>query len=351
MFMKNKLFIVAALILCSIGYVDHSSNAMKVSEAPRNVILLIGDGMGLGQMEIARLFEHGRNGRLFLETLPNVALAHTYSANNNVTDSAAGGTALATGQKTKNEMIGVTKNGQETNSILDLCQLHEKKVGVISTNTVTDATPAAFTASVSNRWSGQPEIARQQLEHKIDVILGGGSRFFEEKHQKGIDLITKFQDNGYTYVKNRTELKEAEGDRLLGLFHSSYMSFKLDREELASEEPSLTEMTKKGIEVLAKGKNGFFLMVEGARIDHASHSSDFTSIWKETIEFDQAVKFAVEWAKEDKNTLVVVVADHETMGLSVPEALDIKALKKIKVSPAYMATKLKKTTKFRSLLY
>jgi alkaline phosphatase len=116
----------------------------------------------------------------------------------------------------------------------------------------------------------------------------------------------------------------------------------LDRDDLKSKEPQLKEMTEKALDTLSKDKKGFFAMIEGARIDHASHSSDLTSIWKETIEFDEAVKYCVNWAKKRKDTLVIVAADHETMGVSATEPMDIKALKKITISPHYMASQLKK---------
>ncbi|MBU8879343.1 alkaline phosphatase [Bacillus sp. FJAT-29790] len=308
----------------------------EVRARPKNVILMIGDGMGVGQIEVARQMEYGKDGRLFLESLPNVALIHTYSANNAVTDSAAGGTALAIGKKTKNEMIGVTAEGAESESILDLFKKDGKKTGVISTNMVTDATPAAFTASVSNRWTGQEEIARQQLKNNVDVLLGGGADFFGPKKQNGKDLTKEAIKNGYTYVTNRNELLSATGAKLLGLFHPSYMSYKLDRKLIKSNEPSLKEMTEKAIEFLSKDNKGFFVMVEGARIDHASHAADITSVWKEVIEFDHAVNYAVDWAKKDGNTLVVVVADHETMGLSATEPLNIEGLKKVKATPEFM---------------
>ncbi|MBX9972987.1 alkaline phosphatase [Cytobacillus firmus] len=310
----------------------HQGNTKR----PQNVILMIGDGMGIGQIEIARKLEYGKDGRLFLESLPHTALVHTESANNFVTDSAAGGTALAIGIKTNNEMIGVTPDGKETDSILDLFKKNGKKAGVISTNTVTDATPAAFTASVSNRWSGQEEIARQQLNNEVDVLMGGGRAYFSPEKQGGKDLIKEARMKGYDYASNRDEMQKAKGKKLLGLFNNGYMNFKLDRPLKNSKEPNLKEMTEKAISVLSKEKQGFFLMAEGARIDHASHAGDITSIWKETIEFDEAVKYAVEWAKKDQETLVLVAADHETMGISASEPLDIQQLKEIKATPQYM---------------
>ncbi len=343
--LKSCMMVSIFLFLIPI-HINASTNNQSV---PKNVILMIGDGMGIGQIEIARQMEYGKEGRLFLETLPNVALVHTYSANNAVTDSAAGGTALAIGKKTNNKMIGMSADGKEVDSILDLFKKAGKKTGVISTNTVTDATPAAFTASVSNRWTDQEEIARQQLNNQVDVLLGGGAIFFSPEKQNGNDLIKKAIHQGYTYASNRNELETAKGTKLLGLFHPSYMSFKLDRTWLKSKEPTLTEMTSKAIEFLTRGNSGFFLMVEGARIDHASHTSDITSVWKEVIELDNAVKYAVNWAKKDGNTLVIVLADHETMGLSATEPLDMKGLKEIKATPEYMVRQF--TSKMNSLAF
>ncbi len=334
----KKLIFCSIIVTFIIGSSIHP-NATTVGQfPPKNVILMIGDGMGVGQIEIARLMEFGKDGRLFLESLPHTALVHTYSANKAVTDSAAGGTAIAIGQKTNNEMIGVSADGKEVDSILDLFKKNGRKTGAISTNTITDATPAAFTASVANRWADQAEIARQQINNEVDVLLGGGANFFSPEKQNGRNLVHEAMQKGYTFVANRKELAAADGTKLLGLFHPSYMSFKLDRALINSEEPSLSEMTSKAIEFLTKNDNGFFLMVEGARIDHASHSSDLTSVWKEVIEFDHAVQYAVNWAMKVENTLVIVLADHETMGLSATEPLNISRLKKIKATPEYMVS-------------
>ncbi|MGM0902932.1 MAG: alkaline phosphatase [Bacillota bacterium] len=369
---RRILFILAALILFLPGYTangmvafsktnmspdllalfpnpdppfqkDGNSNENQPEGAtPKNVIFMIGDGMGIGQMEIARQFEHGKDGRLFIETLPNVALAHTYSANNPVTDSAAGGTALSTGKKTNNGMIAVSPDKKEITSILKKFKQAGNRVGIVTTHKVTDATPAAFTANVANRWADQAEIARQQFNGELDVILGGGSSYFEPESHNGFNLIEKFKEKGYSFAADRNELKKAKGNKLLGLFNDDHLNFTLDRDELKSQEPSLKEMTEKGIEVLSKGDKGFFMMVEGARVDHASHAADLTSIWKETIDFDESVKYATNWAREHGNTLVVVVADHETMGISATDAMDIDALKKISVSHEFMANQLEK---------
>lgn len=322
---------------------DFEKAAMEPHK-PKNVIVFIGDGMGLGQIEIARHMEYGKTGTLFIESLPNVALVRTYSANKQVTDSAAAGTALATAVKTNNSAIGVNAEGIEVDSILDDFQKNGHKVGVISTNTVTDATPAAFTASVADRYQGQPEAARQMLKNQYDVLLGGGWKYFGAKKQDGIDLLPKFEEVGYTVVKDKDQLIDASGaDKLLGLFNKSYMNYKQDRDDLGSNEPSLELMTEMAIDTLKKDKDGFFLMVEGARIDHAAHAADVTGVWKEMMEFDRTIQQTWNWAKQRDDTLIVVLADHETMGLSVTEPMDMDGLKNITVSPEYMAGKLVKS--------
>lgn len=326
--------------------IDASNGNIDVSGKVKNVVLMIGDGMGVGQLEIARLLEYEKDGSLFMESLPNVALMKTSSNSHFVTDSAAGGTAIATGKKTNNGMIGMTPKNKKANSVLHAFQQANKKVGVITTSKVTDATPASFVGHVVDRWGGQAQIARQMLEHKIDVVLGGGSSMFSPKEQQGVSLIKAFINEGYTFVNDKQSLKKAhQANRLLGLFHPSYMNYKLDYNVIETNEPSLIEMTEVALKVLSHEDAGFFLMIEGGRIDHAAHAADATSVWKETIEFDETVKKVVHWAKERQDTLVVVLADHETMGMSVSEPLHIHGLKKVKASPAFMASKLKQQSK------
>ncbi|MCP3026563.1 alkaline phosphatase [Halobacillus sp. A5] len=356
MSIKKKITATAAAgAIFSAGFIGLTSEKSPISitadekkessievdkKSPENVIVMVGDGLGVGQMEIARLLESGKTGDLYMESLENVGMMRTYSDDNSVTDSGAAGTALATGEKTYNGAIGVDSEGEEVDSILDLYQNQGKKVGVISTNTVTDATPAAYTASVADR-DGQDEIARQMLEQQYDVLLGGGADYFSPDSQDGTDLVEEFQSTGYEFVDNESSLEEAgTPDKLLGLFNDSYMSYKTDRDELNSEEPSLEAMTDKSLDVLSQDDDGFFLMVEGARIDHAAHAADATGVWEETMEFDRTVEQVVNWAEDRDDTMVVVLADHETMGMSATEPMDIEGLKDVEVSPEYMAQEL-----------
>lgn len=316
-------------LLCMLLFVFAFPSGAFADGPAKNVILLIGDGMGFGQIEIARQLEYGKQGQLHMEKLDHSAMMHTYSASDFVTDSAAAGTAIATGIKTNNGAIGVDADGKEVDSILDSFQKNGKRVGLISKNMIVDATPAAFGASVQNRWTGTAQIAKQYLDNNIDVILGGGSTYFS-------NLLPQFHEKGYSILTNKNELRAAKNHRLLGLFAPKHMNFVIDKQQ---EEPSLPEMAAAALEAL-NNKEGFFLMIEGARIDHAAHAADITSVWRETIEFDQTVKTAQDWAANRNDTLIIVLADHETMGLSATGVMDIAALKKITVSTAFIAKQL-----------
>ncbi|MCL4514370.1 MAG: alkaline phosphatase [Firmicutes bacterium] len=313
----------------------------------KNVILLIGDGMGFGPTQYARNILVGPEGRLTFEKFPYVGLVSTYSANQWVTDSAAAATAMATGYKTNNEMIGVKPDGTPVKTVLEAAQQAGKAVGLISTNTIYDATPAAFGAHFAAR-SGSDAIAAQLVDHQIDVLLGGGSdRFLPKgvgpgKRADGKNLVDEVKAAGYVYVTNRSELASAAGSKLLGLFNPSYMNYQNDRDEVNSQEPSLAEMTSKALEVLSKDKDGFFLMSEGARIDHMAHTAEVAGVVSEIKDFEAAVDVAVKFAASRKDTLVVVTADHDTMGLSVTEPFKPEVIRQVKASPEYMALQMKK---------
>jgi len=305
----------------------------------KNMIVLIGDGLGQGQIDLTRYMAEGKDAELELMQLPNVGLMMT-SSTQGVPDSAAAGTAMATGHKTDNGMVGMSPTGAELDSILDYAEVRNKATGIISTNKVTDATPAAFSVSAKSR-DDEGAIAKAILNNDVEVVLGGGADEFTEE-TAGEDVVAMAEEMGYEHVTNESELMNAKApnNKLLGLFNPSYMNYKLDRDNVNSNEPSLKEMTKKAIEVLSRDEDGFFLMSEGARIDHAAHAADVHGVVAETLEFDETVEYAVEWAKKNGNTMVVVVADHETLGFSVTEPINKEALMDIEVSPEYMAAQM-----------
>lgn len=280
--------------------------------APKNVILLIGDGMGIAQVTLARL-SSGK--ALAMDSMPVGGFAKTYSANSAVTDSAAAGTALATGHKTNNGMISMLPDETKIGTILETAEKLGKATGLLTTVMITDATPAVFASHAKTR-KDQVGIAPQLLQEKVDVILGGGRQFFIPKSQAGskrddeTDVIAQAKANGYAYVDTREGLLSAKGNELLGLFEDTEMTTE-------APEPTLAEMANKAISILSRDKDGFFVMIEGGQIDRKCHANDAPGAIKQTLDFSDAVGTALEFARKQGNTLVIVTADHETGGLTI----------------------------------
>jgi alkaline phosphatase len=316
-------------------YQPADENWRPVSSAtgqPRRIIVCIGDGMGFVQVQLARQRAIGADGRLYMEYLPFTGIMRTHAANDLVTDSAAAGTAMACGIKTDNRKLGMTSNNKPQQSILELLAMKGWRTGLVSTSSVTHATPAAFSAHVEERGM-EPEIAAQQLAGPVDVMFGGGRSFFAagkgSKRKDGRDLIAEGGQMGVQFIYSRDQLAGLiPGPRVIGLFADGGLT-------TYAPEPMLDEMTAKAIELLsAKCKEWFapeprfFLMVEGSQIDWACHANDADTTIRQTLLFDLAVKEAVEFAVKDRHTLVIVTADHETGGLTLPKKtpgeLDIK---------------------------
>ncbi len=276
-------------------------------QRPRNVIFLIGDGMGISQVTLARLVEGGPSHELTLDRMPVTGLVRTHALNAWVTDSAASATALACGEKTNLFAVGMGPQDQLLDSLLVGAQKKGQSVGLVTSTRITHATPGAFAAHVKLRWMEQP-IARHYLAAGVDVLLGGGKRNFPE------NLLESYRAAGYAVVESKKDLARSEG-KVLGLFARSHMPFIVDR----GDEPTLPDMARKAIEILSKDPQGFFLMMEGGRIDHACHMNDAPAMVRELVEFDQVVKMAVDFAQKNGETLVVVTADHSTGGLAVTE--------------------------------
>lgn len=287
-------------------------------ERPRSIILFIGDGMGYEHMKLAQWIEVGENGTLEMQKIPYNTSMTTLNVDGEITDSAASGTALATGHKTLNGYVGLDADGQEVPNIAEIVkkELH-KSIGIVSTDAVTHATPATFLTHVDSRYADE-EIAKQIVEDQIvDVLFGGdmlisGSSHFEQYEEN-------FTANGYSFVRNRTELNSLESGKAVGLFAEYHYYENMYPREVnrnRTTTPSLAEMTSKAIELLAQDPNGFFLMVEGAQIDWGGHENDAAYVAIETIELDEAIAEAMKFAELDGNTMVINTADHETGGLS-----------------------------------
>jgi len=333
------LCLTAVLILSMSGIM--AVPAVPASEeggGAKNVILLIGDGMGFAQVTAARIYHVGPDGDLNMDTLDYTGYVSTHSLNSLVTDSAAAGTALATGKKTNNRIISQSPTGKEYETILEVAKELGKATGIVTTARITHATPAVFGAHSSSRYNWD-DIAKDYLyQVQPDLLLGGGLRYWlddsepgshrtveklmeqglsEEEAQADDGLIDDAQRQGYAVVYNQSELDAlnmGSEDKVLGLFALSHMSYEIER---PPEEPHIAHMTQKALEFLEKDPDGFFLMVEGARIDHAGHANNITLNVHDTIAFDEAVGVALDFAEEHPDTLVVVTADHECGGLSV----------------------------------
>lgn len=282
---------------------EFTDNSKK--ETPKNVILLIGDGMGVSHIYAGMT---ANNGHLYINTMKNVGFCTTFSKSNYVTDSAAAGTAIATGKKTKNGAIGVDENNKPVRNIREMAEDNGLATGVVSTSAVTHATPASFVAHQPKRKMYE-EIAGDFIKTDIDVFVGGGYKHFSDR-KDSINLIPDLQKKGYTIVRNTDSLKYVKRGKLAGLTAWEHPPRVHKRNDL------LMKGSKAAIEILRKDKDGFFLMIEGSMIDWGAHQKDMPYVVSELLDFDKVVGEVLRFAAKDKNTLVIVTADHETGGLS-----------------------------------
>ena len=356
--MKMKWLAMATMSALALAGCGHSGGGEEMPPAPvaaepKNVIFFLGDGMGLTTLTAARVYAVGEDGDLTIDTLPESAFVKTYSNDAQVTDSAPSMAAYMTGVKMNNEVVSMSAdtvavepaldangnklgnacgagNGKPVTTLLELAKGQGLGTGIVTTTRVTHATPASTYAHICHR-DLENDIAaavvpggagfNAALGNGVDVLLGGGSQFFLPKDKggkraDGRDLIAEMKAKGYTSVGNAAEFSAVNAsatNRLMGLFTASHMSYDLDRDP--AREPSLAEMTSKAIDVLSKNSKGYFLMVEGGRIDHALHETTAKKALQDTVAFDQAIKTAIDKLRltdpELKNTLIVVTADHD----------------------------------------
>ncbi len=294
----------------------------------RNIILFIGDGMGFTQITAARVHTYGPDGRLNIEKMPVTGLMNVHSKNSLITDSAASGTAISTGFKTNNRLIAMLPDSTRLKTILQAARDKGLSTGLVATSSINHATPAVFAAHVSSRYE-YDEIAAQMLESKVNVLLGGGKKYFlpdsiaDGSRKDNRHLINEAQSSGYKFVDTQDALLNATSDYVLGLFKPEALENKPD-------EPSLAEMTRQAIKILSRNENGFFLMVEGSQIDWAGHKNDFQYSLREMYSFDEAIRTGLEFAIQDEQTLVVVTSDHETGGMNITGGKIIKNEMEIK---------------------
>ncbi len=324
----------------------------------RNVILFVGDGMGISTVTAARIYIgqslglDGESYRLAMETLPFTALSKTYSHDYQVSDSAATATAMTTGLKTRSGFLGVSSEGRfgncasiagnETETLFELAARAGLATGLVSTARITHATPASAYAKLPQRnWEADSDmrgassdtckdIARQLLEWpegEFDIILGGGrAKFLPREMQDpeydaltgergdGRDLMAEWRSRSAEHltIHDRAGFDAvdfASGVKVLGLFEPSHMQYELDREQDRGGEPSIEEMTRAAITRLSQDTDGYILMVEGGRIDHAHHGGNAIRALEDTLAFDAAIAAALEMTNPEE-TLIIVTADH-----------------------------------------
>jgi alkaline phosphatase len=285
--------------------VDISATKRK-KRKPKNVILIIGDGMGVAQVYAGLTANHNH---LFLEKFNVLGYSKTQSSNNYITDSASGATALASGIKTYNGAIGVNPDTMPVKTILEEAEEKGLSTGLVSTSALTHATPASFIAHQKSR-NMYEEIAADFLKTDIDVFIGGGYNHFSER-KDGIDLTKALAGKNYKVVRSLEELENVSSGKVAALTAPGHHG------RIAERGNFLPLATRKAIEVLKNNRDGFFLMVEGSQIDWGGHDNNTSYIVEEMLDLDNAIGEALKFAAGDGKTLIVVTADHETGGFAL----------------------------------
>jgi len=309
----KKVFLMMAIAATLFSYSKSEKISDNQAKKAKNVILLIGDGMGVTQIYAAMTVS---DKPLNFERFKHIGFHKTYSASDYVTDSGAGGTALSTGTKTKNHYISVDSEQKPLKTILEYAEENSLSTGLVSTSAINHATPAAFIAHDTSRYNYE-NIARDFLDVDIDLFIGGGKKFFTER-EDSLNLIDSLKKNQYHVIDGIENLDtETEGKFAVFTAEKHNPTMNDGRGDM------LPVSTEKAIKVLNKNKNGFFLMVEGSQIDWGGHDNDIDYVVSETLDFDNAIAKALEFAIEDGETLVIVTADHETGGLTIVDG-DLK---------------------------
>lgn len=349
--LSYALILVSSLSACSMLKTSENTAQPDTNTPPKikNIILMIGDGMGPQQVGLLEeyatrapnsIYQGDNSAIAKLANLGVTGLSLHGPADKLVVDSACSATQLATGVAAGSEMIGLNRAGHKVPTILEKAKGLGKSTGLVSDTRLTHATPAAFAAHLIHR-SMENEIAEQMIQSGVvDVMLSGGLRHFVPKnyalpeHPKGFEanlkasalslkskrrdgknLLAEASSNDYLLAFNKSQLQQAQGTKLLGLFANSAMANGVDASHgRVSNQPSLSDMTQTAINTLSKNDKGFFLMVEGGQIDWAGHNNDAGTLLHEMIKFDNAVNTVLEWAKDRDDTIVIVTADHETGG-------------------------------------
>jgi len=304
----SKIYLFALVLLFTVPGCSQENKIVKEEiTKPKNIILMIGDGMGVSHIYAGMV---ANKGHLNLEEFKDIGFSKTYSASDFITDSGASGTAMATGQKTYNGAIGVDKDTIPCKTILEYAEEHNKSTGLVATSQVTHATPASFISHQKKRYMYE-EIALDFLETDIDVFIGGGLDYFKTRKDQR-DLTQELANKGYTMIYDIADFDSFPHGKIGGLLYKDKPPrFSDGRDQM------LGVSTEKAIQILNQNEDGFFLMIEGSQIDWGAHKNNTEYVVEEMLDFDNVIGMVLEFAKMDKNTLVIVTADHETGGLGV----------------------------------
>jgi len=314
------ILMLSTLAACSSNSAPTSSPKKPTTNGPKNIIMVVGDGMGPAYTTAYRLFKDDPTTiaiepTVFDDILVGRASTAPARVSGYVTDSAAAGTALATGHKSYNGAIGVDVNKAPLQSVLEYAKSLGKSTGLVVTSQINHATPASYVAHVEHR--NQYDLIADQYfdqringEHVVDVMLGGGWDYFIRKDR---DLTQEFQQDGYQYINDYAQLGSIKQDKVLGLFADSGLPWALD-----DKQPQrLRKMTIAAVDALDNNEQGFFMLVEGSQIDWAGHANDIASAMAEMDDLAHTLTWLKDYVASHPDTLVIVTADHSTGGFTI----------------------------------
>ena len=307
-FFCKRFFLVYFLIFPLFGCIRHAPIIVKPI-APKNIVLLICDGAGLSQISSAYFY---KNKSVNYSRFKNIGLIHVNSSDQLITDSAASGTAFATGHKTYNTSIGVSDEKVELANLVEIASNSGVNCGIVTTSSITHATPASFFAHVSSRYQ-EEEIAMQLADSEVDFFAGGGLNFFINRSDN-LNVINKLISNGFSVNTNAL-------DEFRTIKKNNKQAYILAADGMPKVNDGrgsfLEKATILGINFLQKNDNPFFIMSEGAQVDWAGHDNDSDYLVSEMIDFDNTIGSVLDFAELDGETLVIVTADHETGGFTL----------------------------------
>jgi len=304
----------------ALGADGREASANSAKRQAKNVIFMVSDGMCFSVLTAAQTYltrtrkQTSHWMKMYAERPVVRSLCETDSASGIVTDSAAAASCWGIGERIDNGVLNITQDGRKPVTLVQKMNAARKRCGLVTTTTATHATPAGFVATVASR-SDQKAVAAQYLERGVDVVLGGGTQYFSE------DLVAAYRKAGYGVALNRGQLLADAGKApLLGLFSKSHLPFEIDRlhsAELKASAPTLSEMTQVALRRLGSAPEGFFLLVEGGRVDHAAHGNDGAAAIHDQLAFDETIATVLAFVDKNPDTLLVITTDHGTGGFNV----------------------------------